>query len=149
MEVKVNVDKALQDWLAGCTALENAPLLNWLNEIDGSCAVVPIPTDRGKGFIDPEYIERTYDFMLQVTAQGSEVTDDINADIMQMMRDFQDWIEDCAITGNYPDFGENCSCYDLKNLSEAPYAAMIFETGIMQMQCSVRLTYLEERINKL
>ena len=144
--MKVNIDKALQDWAFECPALENKPLINWLNESNGDCAIVPIPTGRGADFIDPEYINRTYDFMLQVTAQGSEVTDDINADIMQMMRDFQDWIDECEINGNYPDFGENCCCYQLKNLSEAPYAAFVYETGVMQMQCSVRLTYLEERI---
>lgn len=144
----VNVDKALQTWLDSCPALDNAPLLNWLNETDGACAIVPIPAEREKEFIDPEYVPRTYDFMVQVTAQGSEVTDDVNADIMGMLRDFQNWIDDCEIEGNYPDFGQNCGCYELRNLSEAPYAAIIYDTGIMQMQCSVRLQYLEERIIK-
>lgn len=142
---RVNIDKKLLEWAQECDALTDTPLLNWLGANDGECAIVPIPADAEPGFISGDVKEVTYDFMFQVMFQLSETTDDVNTDNMFTLRGWQDWIEEQEEAGNYPDFGDGYSCYELQNLSNMPQLAEVYESGMAKFQFPVRLKYLEEK----
>jgi len=140
-----NIDKILLEWAQGCDTLTDTPLLNWLAERDGACAIVPIPADEEKGYIAGDIETVTYDFMFQVMFQISEATDDVNTDNLFTLRGWQDWIDEQEKAGNYPEFGENYSCYELKNLSNMPQLADVYESGMAKFQFPVRLKYVEEK----
>ena len=141
---RVNIDKKLLEWAAQCDALTGTPLMNWLGENDGECAIVPIPADTRPSFISGDR-EISYDFMIQVMFQLSETTDDVNTDNMFTLRGWQDWIDEQEEAENYPEFGEKCSCYELQNLSNMPQLAEVYESGMAKFQFPVRLIYLEEK----
>lgn len=142
---RVNIDKKLLEWAQQCDALTDTPLLSWLAEHDGACAIAPVPAEMEEGFIDKSIQEITYDFMFQVMFQLSETTDDVNVENMFALRGWQDWVDQQEESGNYPDFGEGYSCYELKNLSSMPQLAEIYESGMAKYQFPVRLIYLEEK----
>lgn len=141
----ISKEERLLEWLSDCDVLTDVPLFGWLNEHDGCCAIVPIPNDRSVAYIDSDFRPVTFDFMLEITLTGSGDNDCVNTDNMLRVTEWQDWIDEQEMKGNYPDFGENCCCYELSNLSETPQIAQITETGQTIYQFPARLQYLEVR----
>lgn len=139
----VNKDKAVMEWVLKCPMLTDTPLFNWLDEHDGSVAIMPIQGEAEPvPLIDGGSI-RYYDFAFQVMFPVSETTDDVNTDAMFTQRQWQDWIEEQEQAGNYPDFGGKCSGYELQNMSSDPQIAQQYENGMAVYQFFARLIYLE------
>lgn len=85
-----------------------------------------------------------YDFALQIMRQSSDSAGDTtNTDNMYIQRQWQGWIEEQEEAGNYPDFGDTCSNYTLKNLANMPTMAQRYENNMTKYQFPARLTYLE------
>ena len=141
----MNIDKALQNWIIQNESLTDYPLFSWLNEKNGAVAIIPIPTESGREFIGGRVKEVTYDFMVQAALRMSDTTDDLNTENMMTLRQWQDWVDEQEIAGNYPDFGEGYGGYELQNLSDMPAIAEIDKDGEMAIfQFPVRLIYLKE-----
>lgn len=142
----MNIDKALIEWIMQNEEIASHPLFIWLNEQNGSVAIVPIPNAGGRAFIGGRVKEITYDFMVRGMFLMSDTTDDLNTENMMTLRQWQDWIDEQEIAGNYPDFGEGYGSYELQNLSDAPAVVEILTDGNMAIfQFPVRLIYLKEK----
>ena len=60
------------------------------------------------------------------------------------MDSFNEWIEEQQEAQNFPDFGPNCSEYELVPLQNMANLAMITEDGLAKYMLAVRIDYKEE-----
>lgn len=71
-------------------------------------------------------------------------TSDINISNMELMDSFYEWIEEQKENKNFPDFGENCSEYDIIPLQNMANLATVSEDGLAKYMLGVRIDYKEE-----
>ena len=141
----INKDEILYQWLVDGLAHAFPITFEFLQMVDGWAAVVNIPGEAAEPFVDGS-AERQYDFMLQLAYMTSSDPDSpTNTDNMFSARQWQEWINEQEMAGNYPDFGASCSCYELANLSDCPTMAGRQEDGLAKYQFPARLIYLEEK----
>lgn len=139
------MDKILFEWAQTNPYLTDTLTFNFLNAQQGSCAIVPIAGEAEiKRFIDGSAMkEYTFAFVIKLALSGS--TDDTNINNILDLRKWQDWIDEQERAGNYPDFGEKYSCYELRNNANMPSLAMEFEDGSAKYMFPATIKYLEER----
>ena len=71
-------------------------------------------------------------------------TSDINISNMELMDTFYEWIEEQKENKNFPNFGENCSEYDIIPLQNMANLATVSEDGLAKYMLGVRIDYKEE-----
>ena len=140
----VDKDRIIREWAAQNPYLKGALLFDFLNARPNSCAIVPIPGEAAvETYLDGSALMQ-YDFALQIMRQSSDAAGDTtNTDNMYIQRKWQDWIGVQEAAGNYPDFGDRCSSYELVNLANMPAMAGRQENGMTKYQFPARLTYME------
>ena len=77
---------------------------------------------------------------LDTTASGS----DINTDNMEIFDKFIEWLEDQKAIKNFPDFGANCSDYDIIILQNMANLATVTEDNLAKYMLGARIDYVEE-----
>lgn len=87
---------------------------------------------------------KSYSFVFIGYEQLDPGTSDVNTDNMQLFDDFNDWLEVQKAEGNFPNFGTNCSEYDIIPLQNMANLAMITEDGLAKYMLGVRIDYKEE-----
>jgi len=143
----LNKDEIVLKWAMMNPYLTDALLMGYLAQRPGACAIIPLPTGEsgvGKRYINGDRITR-YDFMLQVMFPFSETTDSVNADNFFTQRQWMDWIDEQERIGNYPDFGPDCSEYELRNMAGGPQLSQVYDDGMAQYQFPASLIYLEKK----
>lgn len=141
------MDKAqvIYEWLKEMPYDGETFLLEWLESKHGACAVIPVASDP---FIS-ENVDGSkvmqYDFTLSAHFQLSDTTDNVNIDNIAIMDSFVAWLEQQEETGNYPDFGEKCSNYEIVPAANMSHVAYVNENMLAVYQFPARITYLEER----
>lgn len=68
----------------------------------------------------------------------------INTDNMQMFDKFVEWLEQQKDAKNFPDFGTNCSEYDIIILQNMANLATITDDNLAKYMLGVRIDYKEE-----
>lgn len=71
-------------------------------------------------------------------------TSDVNATNMQVMDSFNEWLETQKLNNNYPDFGDNCSEYEIVPLHNMANLALVSDDGTAKYMLGVRIDYKEE-----
>lgn len=142
-----NKHKAIYEWLADCPLLTDTLLFDFLNERQGSVGLSPTATDKyvrqyqhGNGI-------KQYLFELQAMFAVSDSTDDTNIDNMELMDTWRDWIEAQQAAGNFPDFGSECSGYQLACLDNMPTMAMRYDNGFAKYRFPATVQYYDSTMN--
>lgn len=87
---------------------------------------------------------KSYTFAFIGYEQLDTGTSDINTQNLEIMDSFNEWIEEQQEAQNFPDFGPNCSEYELVPLQNMANLAMITEDGLAKYMLAVRIDYKEE-----
>ena len=87
---------------------------------------------------------KSYSFAFIGYEQLDTGTSDINIQNMEIMDKFTEWIEEQKENENYPDFGPNCSDFELFPLQNMADLAMVTEDGLAKYILAVRIDYKEE-----
>lgn len=87
---------------------------------------------------------KSYTFVFIGYEQIDTGTSDINANNMQIFDDFNYWLEEQQELNNFPDFGENCSEYEIVPLQNMANLASISEDGLAKYMLGVQINYKEE-----
>ena len=69
---------------------------------------------------------------------------DINTDNMQVFDNFTEWLEEQKEKKNFPDFGTNCSEYDIIILQNMANLATITDDNLAKYMLGVRIDYKED-----
>ena len=139
-----NKHAAMQDWLAECPLLDEELLFDFLNERNGSASISPVSGEAWvKRYVRNSGVKR-YQFAVQVMLAASDSTDSTNTDNMYLLDMWREWIEDQENAGNYPDFGERCSSYELSNLSNMPQLAQRYESGFAKYTFYAQIQYYDK-----
>lgn len=141
--MKINKHKALQEWVQ--QFLDSYYLYyERADAYPGIRMIVPNYGDYVK-FTDCLGIKyRSYSFVFVGYEMTDTGTSDVNADNMQLFDDFNDWLEEQREKENFPDFGENCSEYEIEPLQNMANLATITEEGLAKYMLGVRIDYKEE-----
>lgn len=71
-------------------------------------------------------------------------TSDLNITNMEVMDEFTRWLEIQKEEHNFPDFGDNCSEYEIIPLQNMANLAFISDDGLAKYMLGVRIDYKEE-----
>ena len=71
-------------------------------------------------------------------------TSDVNITNMEVMDEFTRWLEIQKEELNFPDFGDNCSEYEIIPLQNMANLAFISDDGLAKYMLGVRIDYKEE-----
>lgn len=69
---------------------------------------------------------------------------DINTENMEIFDNFIEWLEEQKEQKNFPDFGTNCSEYDIIILQNMANLAMVTDDNLAKYMLGVRIDYKEE-----
>lgn len=69
---------------------------------------------------------------------------DINTENMEMFDKFIEWLEEQKDAKNFPDFGTNCSEYDIIILQNMANIATITDDNLAKYMLGVRIDYKED-----
>lgn len=87
---------------------------------------------------------KTYSFVFIGYEQLDTGTSDINIVNMEVMDSFTEWLEEQQENNSFPDFGPNCSEYEIHPLQNMANLAMISDDGLAKYMLGVRIDYKEE-----
>lgn len=87
---------------------------------------------------------KSYSFVFIGYEQIDTGTSDVNITNMEIMDEFTEWLVEQQENGNYPNFGENCSEYEIFPLQNMANLATISEDGLAKYMLGVRIDYKEE-----
>lgn len=139
----IDKDRAMQEWIQYIPFSQHVFLFDWLAEHQGACAIVAVAdTPAIEVYADGSAL-KAYNFALQISLRLSETTDSTNTDNMLAMRQWQEWLDEQETAGNYPEFGDNCSCYEIENRANMPQITHIDENRMAKYQFPARIIYLE------
>ena len=142
--MSANKHAAVTKWLSKCPFLTDNVVFDFLNERQGSVALVPVAGEtwikryvRGTGI-------KAYQFAVQVMLASTESDDSTNTDNMYLLDTWRGWIEEQETQKNYPNFGKRCSDFELTNLSNMAQPAQRFASGFTKYTFYAQLKYLEK-----
>nr|DAU37949.1 MAG TPA: Minor capsid protein from bacteriophage [Caudoviricetes sp.] len=87
---------------------------------------------------------KSYSFVFIGYEQLDEGTSDVNINNMNLMDTFTEWLEQQKADGNFPDFGPNCSEYDIIPLQNMANLASVQDNNLAKYMLGVRIDYKEE-----
>lgn len=87
---------------------------------------------------------KSYTFIFIAYEQLDPGTSDVNITNMQVMDSFIEWLEEQKEDENYPEFGDNCSEYEIQPLQNMANLATVTEDGLAKYMLGVRINYKEE-----
>ena len=139
----VNKHKQLQDWVE--SFLENNYLyFETADAYPGIREIVPNVGDyvRFQDILGAKY--KTYTFMFVAFEKIDTGTSDVNVENMHMMDAFNEWLEEQIDTQNYPDFGNNCTEYEIEILQNMADVAYITDDGLAKYMLGAKINYKED-----
>ena len=140
---RINKHLVLQEWVQNFTQ-SNYLYFEYSDAYPGIRTIVP---NYG------EYLNKTdicgfkyksYTFVFIGYETIDTGTSDVNTNNMALMDEFLDWIEEQQKNRNFPDFGENCSEYELEPLQNMANLAMVTDDNVAKYMFGVRINYREE-----
>lgn len=87
---------------------------------------------------------KSYTFMFIGYESIDTGTSDINVRNMELMDEFNDWLLEQQEDKNFPDFGPECSEYEIHPLQNMANLALITEDGLAKYMLGCRIDYKEE-----
>lgn len=141
--MSVNKHKIMQEWVK--PFLDNNYLyFESATAYPGVRMIVPTIGDyvRYKDVLGNKY--KSYAFVFVGYEQIDNGTSDKNIDNLRMFDTFLDWLEEQKSLGNYPNFGDKCSEYDIIILQNMANIATIFDDNLAKYMFGVRIDYTEE-----
>lgn len=87
---------------------------------------------------------KSYSFVFIGYEQLDEGTSDVNINNMNLMDTFTTWLEEQKENNNFPNFGPNCSDYDIIPLQNMANLASVQENNLAKYMLGVRIDYKEE-----
>jgi hypothetical protein len=140
----VNKHQALCDWLTTCPLLTDTPLVDFLNETQGSVAVVGVSQDLWVKRFIRNTGQKAYTFELQVMLRVSDTTDYVNAQNRYLVDTWAAWLDERQTAGDFPDFGGHCGDYSIENLSNFASLAQRYESGYGKYTLTARVNYYQK-----
>lgn len=137
-----NKHKALQTWVQNFLA-DNYLYFQTADAAPGIRTIVPNYGDflAGTDIQGNKYKE--YSFVFIGYEQIDPGTSDVNTDNIQVFDNFNDWIVEQETNKNFPDFGSNCSDYEIEPLQNMANLADIDENGLAKYMLGVKIKYVE------
>lgn len=87
---------------------------------------------------------KSYSFVFMGYEMLDPGTSDTNTNNMELMDNFLEWLEEKKERQEFPDFGDNCSEYEIVPLQNMANLAMVSENGLAKYMLAVRIDYKEE-----
>lgn len=139
---RVNKHKALQDWVSEFLT-DNYLHFETADAYPGVRTIVPNYGDYTDktDILGNKY--KSYTFMFVAFEKIDTGTSDVNVRNMQLMDTFNEWLESQQETLSFPDFGENCSEYEIEILQNMANLAMITEDGLAKYMLGTKIKYKE------
>jgi hypothetical protein len=143
MSDKVNKHKVMRDWVS--QFLEDNYL--YFESADAYPNVRVLVPNYG------DYINRTdilgnkyksYSFVFIGYETLDPGTSDVNMDNLAVFDSFNDWLEEQKELRNFPNFGDNCSEYDIIILQNMANISAISSDNLAKYMLGVRIDYKEE-----
>lgn len=138
----VNKHLALQAWVQPFLT-DNYLYFESADAYPGVRAIVPEYGDYllKKDILGNKY--KLYTFVFIGYEQMDTGTSDINAENMQLMDSFNEWLEEQQEIRNFPNFGENCSEYEIEILQNMANLATISDDGLAKYMLGAKIIYKE------
>lgn len=86
---------------------------------------------------------KSYSFVFIGYEKIDTGTSNVNVSNMDIMDEFNKWLEEQIELEEYPDFGDNCSEYEIVPLQNMANLAMISDDGLAKYMLAVRIDYKE------
>lgn len=141
--MRVNKHKVIQDWVQQFLD-DNYLYFESTDAYPGIRSIVP---NYGEYIVRTDilgYKYKSYSFAFIGYEQVDTGTSDVNTTNMQIMDAFTEWLETQKENENFPDFGQNCSEYDIIPLQDIANLATIQDDGLAKYMLGVRIDYKEE-----
>lgn len=87
---------------------------------------------------------KSYSFVFVGYEEVDPGTSDINTDNLEIFDAFNEWLEEQKEKKNFPDFGDNCSEYDIIILQNMANLATITNDNLAKYMLGARIDYKEE-----
>lgn len=87
---------------------------------------------------------KSYSFVFVGYETFDPGTSDINTKNMEIFDKFSEWLEEQKQKKNFPDFGDNCSEYDIIILQNMANVAAILNDNLAKYMLGARIDYKEE-----
>jgi hypothetical protein len=87
---------------------------------------------------------KSYTFVFIGYEQLDTGTSDVNTRNMELFDSLNEWLETQKANGNFPNFGDNCSEYEIFPLQNMANVATITESGLAKYMLAARIDYKEE-----
>ena len=139
----VNKHKSIQSWIQTFLT-DNYAYFESADAYPNVRTIVPNYGDYIRSTDICGFKYKSYTFMFIGYEQIDTGTSDINVDNMDKMDLFNDWLESQQESKTFPDFGTNCSEYEIIPLQNMANLAMITEDGLAKYMLGARIDYKEE-----
>ena len=139
----INKHKVLQSWVEPFLT-NNYLYFETADAYPGIREIVPNYGDYidRKDILGSKY--KTYTFMFVAFEKIDTGTSDVNVDNMSMLDSFNEWLEEQIENANYPDFGTNCSEYEIEILQNMADVAYITDDGLAKYMLGAAIHYKED-----
>lgn len=86
---------------------------------------------------------KSYSFVFVGYEKLDYGTSDVNSENMEIFDKFNEWLEEQQKNQNFPDFGDNCSEYDIIILQNMAHLATISDDNLAKYMLGARIDYVE------
>lgn len=135
--------KALQDWVQ--PFLEDNYL--YFQNADAYPNIKVLVPEYGEYLIKTDicgFKYKAYTFVFIGYQQIDVGTSDVNIENMNIFDEFNLWLEAQKEARNFPDFGDNCSEYEIIPLQNMANMSGVSDDGLAQYMLAARIEYREE-----
>lgn len=149
--MKVNKHQSVLDWLMRYEPLKDL-FFNFSQAENNNVALLPVDSDAVISTNIDGSREREYTFAVvwykDFTTAETDTDRDVNIAALFDVESFMDWIDGQESSGNYPDFGANCTVWSVQNLQDIPRTeGENLDKNLARYIFSCKINYLEEKVN--
>ena len=141
--MSINKSKIMQDWVQEFLT-DNYLYFESTEALPGVRTLVPSYGDYINKTDILGFKYKSYSFVFVGFEQIDTGTSDTNTENVEIFEKFNDWLEQQKKLKNFPNFGTNCSDYDIIILQNMPNLAEITEDGLAKYMLGARIDYKEE-----
>ena len=140
--MRVNKHKIMQDWVQEFLT-DNYLYFERADEYPHVRTLVPNFGDyvNKTDIVGNKY--KSYSFVFIGYESIDYGTSDVNVTNMEIFDNFIEWLEEQKRLQNFPDFGDNCSDYDIIILQNMANLATITDDNVAKYMLGVRIDYVE------
>lgn len=139
----INKHKVMQEWVQEFLD-DNYLYFESTDAYPNARMLVPNYGDytRSQDILGNKY--KSYSFVFVGYERIDVGTSDINTENMEIFDKFNEWLENQKELRNFPDFGTNCSEYDIIILQNMANLATITDDNLAKYMLGARIDYKEE-----